>query len=145
MPANPWIASLADAFINNALSALGAGARAMENPGEFLRDDLPEGTDDVTLWIQDRNRRACRRHARNEAAGLYSNLGALPGPGMDTVPPTWIQSMKGQHLAVAMALLILVGSVPYSIKSFLRLMRSENLMVRWLTHRQIFRSLMALS
>ena len=52
----------------------------MENPGEFLRDDLPEGTDGLTLWIQDRNRRACRRHARNEAAGLYSNLGALRRP-----------------------------------------------------------------
>ena len=80
MPANPWIASLADAFINNALSALGAGVRAMENPGEFLRDDLPNGTDGLTRWIQDRNRRACRRHARNEAAGLYSNLGALRRP-----------------------------------------------------------------
>lgn len=80
MPANPWIASLAGAFIDNALSALGAGVRALENPGEFLRDDLPPGTDQVTLWIQDRNRRACRRHARNEAAGLYSNLGALRRP-----------------------------------------------------------------
>lgn len=80
MPANPWIASLADAFINNALSALGAGARALENPGEFLKDDLPPGTGGLTLWIQDRNRRACRRHARNEAAGLYSDLGALRRP-----------------------------------------------------------------
>lgn len=80
MSRNPWIASLADAFISNALSALGAGARALENPGEFLRDDLPPGTDGLTLWIQDRNRRACRRHARNEAAGLYSDLGALRRP-----------------------------------------------------------------
>ena len=80
MPANSWISNLADAFVNNALSALGAGGRALENPGEFLRDDLPDGTDGLTLWIQDRNRRACRRHARNEAAGLYSNLGALRRP-----------------------------------------------------------------
>ena len=77
---NSWISNLADTFINTATSALGAGFKALRDPGGFLRDELPPEADGVTKWIQDRNRRACRQHARNEAAGLYSDLGALRRP-----------------------------------------------------------------
>lgn len=77
---NPWISNLADIFRYTAISALGAGFRALRDPGGFLRDELPPEADGLTKWVQDRNRRACRQHARNEAAGLYSDLGALRRP-----------------------------------------------------------------
>ena len=75
-----WLGNLADTFLRTATSALTSGAKALINPGAYLRDDLPAEADEVTKWIHDRNRRACRRHARNEAAGLYSDLGALRRP-----------------------------------------------------------------
>lgn len=77
---NSWISNLADTFRDTATSALGAGFKALRDPGGFLRDELPPETDGLTKWIQDRNRRACRQHARNEAAGLYSDLGVLRRP-----------------------------------------------------------------
>lgn len=78
--ADSWISNLADTFKNTSTSALGAGFRALRDPSGFLKDELPPEADDLTKWIQDRNRRACRLHARNEAAGLYSDLGALRRP-----------------------------------------------------------------
>lgn len=75
-----WIRNLGDLFFSTATSALGAGFRALRDPAGFVRDDLPPEADDLTRWIQDRNRRACRRHARNEAAGAYSTLGELRRP-----------------------------------------------------------------
>ena len=80
-------------FKNSALSALGAGFQALQDPQAFLKDDLPQNADPVAKWIQSRNRRACRLHARKEAAGEYSGLGALRRPRYERVCGPYLDSI----------------------------------------------------
>ena len=89
-----FLNGLAEIFKDSALSALGAGFQAMEDPQSFLRDDLPQNASPLVKWIQSRNRRACRRHARNEAAGAYSNLGALRRPRYERVCRPYLDSIN---------------------------------------------------
>lgn len=89
-----FLNGLAEIFRDSALSALGAGFQAMEDPQSFLRDDLPSDASSEAKWIQSRNRRACRQHARNEAAGLYSDLGALRRPRYERVCRPYLDSIN---------------------------------------------------
>jgi hypothetical protein len=89
-----FLNGLAEIFRDSALSALGAGFQAMEDPQSFLKDDLPADASPVAKWIQSRNRRACRRHARNEAAGAYSNLGVLRRPRYERVCRPYLDSIN---------------------------------------------------
>jgi len=89
-----FLNGLAEIFKNSALSALGAGFQAMEDPQSFLRDDLPQDASPVAKWVQSRNRRACRQHARNEAAGAYSDLGALRRPRYERVCRPYLDSIN---------------------------------------------------
>jgi len=89
-----FLNGLAEIFKDSALSALGAGFQAMEDPQSFLKDDLPQDASPLAKWIQSRNRRACRRHARNEAAGAYSNLGALRRPRYERVCRPYLDSIN---------------------------------------------------
>lgn len=88
-----FLNGLAGIFKDSALSALGAGFQAMQDPQSFLKDDLPADSNRVAKWIQSRNRRACRLHARNEAAGLYSGLGALRRPRYERVCGPYLDSI----------------------------------------------------
>jgi len=107
-----WLGNLADTFLRTATSALTSGAKALINPGAYLRDDLPAEADEVTKWIHDRNRRACRRHARNEAAGLYSDLGALRRPRYGHCKPYLDSIGEGPTSSGSYGPLSLVGNVP---------------------------------
>jgi len=89
-----FLNGLAEIFRDSALSALGAGFQAMEDPQSFLKDDLPQNASPLAKWVQSRNRRACRRHARNEAAGAYSNLGALRRPRYERVCGPYLDSIN---------------------------------------------------
>lgn len=89
-----FLNGLAQTFRDSALSALGAGFEALADPQSFLKDDLPANASPVAKWIQSRNRRACRLHARNEAAGSYSNLGALRRPRYERVCRPYLDSIN---------------------------------------------------
>ncbi len=89
-----FLNGLAEIFRDSALSALGAGFQAMEDPQSFLKDDLPQDASPLAKWVQSRNRRACRQHARNEAAGAYSNLGALRRPRYERVCRPYLDSIN---------------------------------------------------
>jgi hypothetical protein len=92
-----FLNGLAGMFKDSALSALGAGFEALADPQSFLKDDLPANANPVAKWIQSRNRRACRLHARNEAAGSYSDLGALRRPRYERVCGPYLDSIgEGQ-------------------------------------------------
>jgi hypothetical protein len=88
-----FLNGLAQTFRDSALSALGAGFEALADPQSFLKDDLPANANPVAKWIQSRNRRACRLHARNEAAGAYSDLGALRRPRFERVCGPYLDSI----------------------------------------------------
>ena len=92
-----FLNGLAEMFKDSALSALGAGFQALQDPQAFLKDDLPQNADPIAKWIQSRNRRACRLHARKEAAGEYSSLGALRRPRYERVCGPYLDSIgEGQ-------------------------------------------------
>ena len=88
-----FLSGLSEIFINSAISALGAGFQAMADPQAFLKDDLPANADPIAKWIQSRNRRACRIHARKEAAGAYSSLGVLRRPRFERVCGPYLDSI----------------------------------------------------
>lgn len=113
-----FLNGLAQTFRNSALSALGAGFEALADPQSFLKDDLPADANPVAKWIQSRNRRACRLHARNEAAGAYSDLGALRRPRYERVCGPYLDSIgEGQTSGGSYAPPFTGGqcAIPYSI------------------------------